>query len=86
MDRCPGNRVMGFTDNACKPSYKDRFLLQGLRGRSIQVLDKSVSALNCYFNYMISHVKQGDYRVLLVFCVVMLLHVVILRQTYVDMV
>ena len=86
MDRCSGNRIMEFTDNACKPSNKDRFLLRSLRGRSVQVLDKSVSALNCYFNYMIDHAKQGGYRVLLVLCLVMLLRVVILRQTYVDVV
>jgi hypothetical protein len=36
------------------------------RGRSVQVLDKRVFALNCHFNYMIDHVKQGSYRMLLV--------------------
>jgi hypothetical protein len=86
VDRCSSNRVMRFTDNACKPSNKDRFLLRSLRGRSVQVLDKSVSALNCYFNYMIDHAKQGGYRMLLVFCLVALLRVILLRQTYVDMV
>lgn len=86
LDRCSSNRIMGFTDNACKPSNKDRFLLRGLRGRSAQVLDKSVFALNCYFIYMIDHAKQEGYRMLLVLCVVMLLRVVILRRTYVDVV
>jgi hypothetical protein len=37
-------------------------------------------------NYTIDHAKQGGYRMLLVFCLVALLRVVILRQTYVDMV
>jgi hypothetical protein len=51
-----------FTDIAQEPRNRDRSLLRGLRGRSARVSNKSVSALNCSFVYMINHAKQQGYR------------------------
>jgi hypothetical protein len=51
----------------------DRYLLRSLQGRSARVFDINVSALNCYFNFMINHAKKGSNRTYWwVFCVVML--------------
>ena len=57
VDRCMCYRIMRFTDNPCKPSNEDRFVLLSLRGRFGPSIKQKCFALNCYYNYMIDHAK-----------------------------